>query len=140
MSSPDPTLGRLDDEIAYYERGAASSKRWFKRIKTFQITAAAAVPVSVAVSAPTWIAAVLGALVAVAEGIQGLNQYQQNWFNYRSTSEALKHEKYLYLAKAGPYSHASTAHRVLAEKVEGLVSQEHAKWTPAPEKHEGEAG
>ena len=79
-------------------------KRWFKRLKTFQITAASGVPVVIALSAPTWVAAVLGGLVAVGEGLQGLNQYQQNWFNYRSTCEALKHEKYLYLAKAGPCS------------------------------------
>jgi hypothetical protein len=49
---------------------------------------------------------------------------------YRSTAEALKHEKYLFLSQAGPYTGPERL-RVLAERVEGLVSQEHAKWTEA---------
>jgi hypothetical protein len=134
MNDSDPTLDRLEDQIAYYDSSAATSKLWFKRLKAFQIAAASGVPVGIALSAPIWVAAVLGGLVAVVEGLQGLNQYQQNWFNYRSTGEALKHEKYLYLARAGPYNDETSAHRALAEKVEGLVSQEHAKWTPTPEK------
>jgi hypothetical protein len=34
----------------------------------------------------------------------------------------------LYLAEAGPYA-GEDRHRQLAERIEGLVSQEHAKWT-----------
>ena len=54
--------------------------------------------------APPAIPAALGALIVVLEGVQQLNQYQQNWSAYRSTCEALKHEKYLFLAHAGPYA------------------------------------
>ena len=62
------------------------------------------------------------------EGLQQLQQYQQNWTTYRSTCERLKHEKYLYLAQAGPYTKAPRPDALLAERVEGLVSQEHAAW------------
>ena len=79
-------------------------------------------------SAPGVVTATLGGLVVVLEGIQQLYQWQTNWVLYRSTHESLNHEKFLYLAKSGPYS-GSQRHRVLAERVEGLVSQEHAKWT-----------
>jgi hypothetical protein len=34
----------------------------------------------------------------------------------------------LYLAEAGPYA-GEDRHRQLAERIEGLVSQEHATWT-----------
>jgi hypothetical protein len=54
--------------------------------------------------------------------------FQEHWITYRSTAEALKHERYLYLAQAGPYV-GEDRHRQLAERLEGLVSQEHAKWT-----------
>ena len=47
---------------------------------------------------------------------------------YRSTAEALKHERYLYLAQAGPYAD-DDRRRQLAERLEGLITQEHAKWT-----------
>lgn len=67
----------------------------------------------------------------LAEGLQHLNQYQANWIAYRSTCEDLKHEKYLYLAQAGPYGSAEKALSLLAERIEGTVSQEHAKWVSA---------
>jgi Protein of unknown function (DUF4231) len=65
----------------------------------------------------------------VLEGLLHLNQYQQNWTTYRSTCEALKHEKYVYLANAGPYANAAAAHALLAERIESTVSQEHAQWS-----------
>jgi hypothetical protein len=46
----------------------------------------------------------------------------------RSTCELPKHEKYLYLGKAGPYASAPDPQALLAEKVESLVSRKHAKW------------
>jgi hypothetical protein len=64
----------------------------------------------------------------VLEGLLHLNQYQQNWIAYRSTCEELKHEKYVYLAQAPPYASVDKPHALLAERVESLVSQEHAKW------------
>ena len=62
------------------------------------------------------------------EGLQQLQQYQQNWTTYRSTAERLKHEKFLFLARAGAYASAERPEALLAERVEGLVSQEHAAW------------
>lgn len=81
-----------------------------------------------AVHSPVWVTGGLAAVIVVLEGVQHLYQYQQNWITYRSTAEALKHERYLYLAQAGPYADRDP-HRQLAERLEGLVSQEHAKWT-----------
>jgi len=40
----------------------------------------------------------------------------------------LKHEKYLYLAKAGPYLTAQNTQAMLAERIETLISQEGSKW------------
>ncbi len=72
----------------------------------------------------------LGVAIVVLEGLQSLNQNHDNWTRYRSTTEALKHEKYLWLAHAGPYATAANPDQLLAERVEGLVSEEHAKWVP----------
>jgi hypothetical protein len=130
-----PTWDRLQDQVDWYDRKSASSQRVFKRLKVLQLVAAAMVPVTAGVDAAVWITGGLGALVVVVEGIQQLGQYQQNWTNYRSTCEALKHEKYLYLAQAGHYHAADAPERMLAERIEGLVSQEHAKWTAAREEN-----
>jgi hypothetical protein len=55
---------------------------------------------------------------------------------YRSTAEALKHEKYLWLAKAGPYSNVKNLDPLLAERVESLISRENAKWVVGREQVE----
>jgi hypothetical protein len=75
----------------------------------------------------------LGVVIILLEGLQSLNQYQTNWTNYRSICEGLKHEKYLWLAKAGSYSSASEPDKLLAERIESLTHPEHAKWVMSQE-------
>ena len=67
-------------------------------------------------------------LITVLKLMLHMNNYQQNWIAYRSTCESLRHEKYTYLGKASPYATVADPHALLAERIESLVSQEHAKW------------
>jgi len=119
---------RLEQQIEWYDRKSTEAKRWYHRLKVTQILVAAAIPVTVAANADQLAAAVLGASIVVFEGFQQLFQFHGNWTTYRSTCEALKHERYLFEARGGPYSGKNPEAR-LAERVEGLVSQEHAAWT-----------
>jgi hypothetical protein len=124
----DPTWDRLEQQLDWYDRKSTAAQRSYKGLKLIEIVAAAAVPPLIGLGVPSAVPAVLGVVVVVLEGAQQLFQFQSNWITYRSTAEALKHERYLYLAAAGPYA-GQNRHRVLAERLEGLVSQEHAKWT-----------
>jgi hypothetical protein len=123
-----PAQKRLEDQIAWYDSKSQHNQRWFKAVKICQIVVAAAIPVAAAASAPLWLMGGGGALIVVLEGLQQLQQYQQNWTTYRSTCERLKHEKFLFLERAGLYREALQPESLLAERVEGLVSQEHAAW------------
>lgn len=123
-----PAWARLQEQIAWYDRKSGICQQRFKLLKIFQIVTAAAIPVAVAVGAEDWLVAGAGALIVVLEGLQQLEQYQQNWTTYRSTCEQLKHEQFLYLAGAGAYRDTPDRDVLLAEHVEGLVSQEHASW------------
>lgn len=127
-TGPMATTNRLNDQIAWYDAKSASNQRWYKSVKVLEIVAAAVIPLSIVFETPTGVAAVLGVVIVVAEGVQHVFQYHHNWITYRSTAEALKHEKYLYAASAGPYVDPQTADILLAERVESLVSQEHSKW------------
>jgi hypothetical protein len=120
----------MNDQIVWYSRKSKVNQRRYKVLKLTTIVSAALIPVVTTGLGATGaqIAAGLGVLIAIVEGVQQMNQYQANWSAYRSTEEALKHEKYLYLAHAGPYSSAASAHGLLAERVEALVSEENAKW------------
>jgi hypothetical protein len=126
----DPIMERLEDQIAWYDGKSLANQRTFKRIKIVEILAAATIPFLSAfrVSHIAVATGGLGVLITVLEGMLQLNQYQHSWITYRSTCEALKHEKYTYLGKAAPYANAPDPHALLAERIESLVSQEHAKW------------
>ena len=129
-TSEQITLARLDNQLAWYDRKSRLNQRLYKILKAVTIVSAAVIPVltTSGVKYGAQIAAGLGVLIAVLEGLQQLNRYQSNWSSYRSTAASLEHEKYLYLAQAGPYLKADNPHALLAERVESLVSQENAKW------------
>lgn len=133
MDAGEPTLERLEDQIRWYDEKSGDNQRRFKVLKGLQLLAAATIPVVATVGLHAAIPAALGAAVVVLEGFLQLNQYQQNWISYRSTCEALKHEKFLFLGRAGPYAGADDGRALLADRIEGLISQEHAKWVSARE-------
>jgi hypothetical protein len=91
----DPTIQRLEDQIQWYDQRSNRNQRTFKLLKIIMIVAAALIPLLVGLPVPAWATGALGVVIAVTEGIQQLNQYHANWISYRSTCEALKHEKFL---------------------------------------------
>lgn len=127
-SQESPAWARVQDQIAWYDAKSQLNQRWFKGLKVCQIVTAAAIPVAASVSAPIWLVGGGGAFIVVLEGLQQLQQYQQNWTTYRATCEQLKHEQFLFRARAGPYDDAPNPEALLAERVESFVSQEHAAW------------
>lgn len=128
MPPDTPTMSRLEDQISWYDKRSHSCQLKFKLLKGVEIFSAVAITLAGSTEMKGHITAYLGAVVLVVEAIEHLNQYQQNWISYRSTCEALKHEKFLFFAAAGPYSAASDPVKLLAERVESLISREHAKW------------
>ncbi len=118
----NPALERLENQRKWYSDKSAENKKWFQRLKVIEIVAAAIIPFAAGYPGLAVLTGSLGVLVVILEGIQGLYQFHDNWTAYRSTSEALKHEKYLWQAKAGPYKGADNPDAFLAERVESLVS------------------
>jgi hypothetical protein len=128
-------LDRLDDQISWYDRKSKSAQKRYKVLKLVQVVAAALLPLLpvFGIPHPEKVSAVLGLVILIIETVQQLNQDQQNRVIYRSTCEALKHEKYLFLSDAGPYKDAEKPLALLADRIEGLISQEHAKWVSVQE-------
>jgi hypothetical protein len=126
----DPIMERLDDQIAWYGNKSSHCQHTYKRIKLIEIIAAALIPFIVGAHVPyaAWVAGGLGVLITILEGVLQLYQFQQIWVAYRATAEAMKHEKFIYLAKAGDYAKSSDPHALLAERMEALGSQENSKW------------
>jgi len=128
MDISQETLDRLESQIDWYDKKSISNQKWYKISKVAVIVAAALIPLSATLPMIGFLPAWLGALILIIEGLQHLNQYHHHWTTYRSTCEALKHEKYLWIGKAGPYAAADNPNAMLAERIEALISQENAKW------------
>ena len=138
--SDDPILQRLNDQLTWYSQKSRSARQAFKRIKIVEIIAAALIPFLTGRTFPqvpnlaNYIIGSLGVIITILEGLLHLNQYQENWTAYRATAESLKHEKFLYLAKAGPYATSTDPRVTLAERVEATLSQENSQWVATLQK------
>jgi Protein of unknown function (DUF4231) len=125
----DVVSERLDDQLSWYDDRSKRNQRRFKWLKYVEIVAAALIPILASFNGmPQWVAAILGGLVVVCEAVLHLNKYHENWLSYRSTAEALKHEKFLFLAHAGAYAASANPRVLLAERIEALVTDENTKW------------
>ncbi len=125
---------RLDDQIQWMEGKSAKCQTIYKRLKTLEIMAAAAIPfltgyitsgpqadfVKLAVGG-------LGALIAISSGISGLGRYQELWIEYRGTVEALRQHRFLYATKTLPY-HTEEAASLLVQNIETLLAKKNSKW------------
>lgn len=132
---PNSGYGRLEQQIHWYDRKSGSAQRYFKWGKYLVIVASASIPIAALLDFKLTTAA-LGGFVAVCEAVQHINQWQHNWITYRSTCEALRHEKYTFIERADPYDDLPPegARKLLVERVESLISTEHSKWIASQEK------
>ncbi|MFD6221450.1 DUF4231 domain-containing protein [Nocardia asteroides] len=128
----DAVWARLTGQLKWYSENATRAQNRYKRVKLGQIVVGAALPVVAALSAPAVVTASIAAAVVAAEGALQLYQWQSNWIRYRATAEALKREKYLFLAKTGPYRDTGRR-RVLADRTEAILAAENASWTAVHE-------
>jgi hypothetical protein len=127
-----PAWVRLESQIAWYVEKSRFSKKWYKLLKISQITLAISIPVisHVDMAIAKWIISIAGALIAIFESVQYMNQYEALWVSHRSSAERLKREKFLFLSAAGPYKDLGEREGLtrLAEQVEEHVSIEQANW------------
>ena len=133
MISEEYLKDRVENQIGWYDRKSLSNKKWFYLFQIIVLVMSAAVPVVSVLSVvfeDTWIRfciAILGAIVTISAGIISLYQFRKNWIEYRSTAEALKHEKFMFKTKTGPYSKGE-AFPVFVERIEALISRENTDW------------
>lgn len=133
---------RVKGQIEWYSKESQRNQFWFKSIRFVEIVAAAVIPflsgLGDGVTLYQYLIGFLGMAVAVAAATTALFKYQENWIEYRTTAEQLKHEKYLFLTSARPYDTADNF-LLFVERVEALISKENSAWAnmtrkPVPKK------
>ena len=124
----NPTLERIESQIEWYQYKSIKSRKIYKTMKFLQIIMAILIPTIVHIDLPIikWIISVLGALIALFESIQYMNQYEAIWISHRTIAQLLRREKFLFLSAAGPYAELDESGRLkhLAVSVEEIISIE----------------
>jgi hypothetical protein len=149
MDATNPTPTERDPQVAarevraeqYFERDLAGQRRWYSergsRFKTraqvlgFAVVAAGAITAFLQVFRDVlWIpvlTALLGAMVAMAEGWRQIARYEETWAGYRLAGERMKRERRLYMNGAGEYrglADETEAFLRFVEAIEAIVAEE----------------
>ncbi|HRN60884.1 MAG TPA: DUF4231 domain-containing protein [Luteimonas sp.] len=142
MTPDDYIAQRVDGQIAWYRGRGGRAQRKFKALRIIEMASAAIIPLVAGFLAVipygNVLVAVLGVVVAVSAGLIAIGHYQEIWIEYRTASESLKHQKYLFLTRSPPYD-TDEAFALFVQCVEGLISKENSAWSqhmrpPAPAK------
>lgn len=133
MNQEEYVNERLQDQIEWYDRKSQWNQKSFKRLQVFQLVAAATIPFLSGYIEPGgfWVkfsVGFLGLSIAGAGAVAGLYKFQENWIEYRTTCEALRHEKYLFLTKTEPYD-TEKPFELLVKRVESQISKENSNWS-----------
>ena len=125
---------RLEGQIRWYARQSSRNKAWYKSLRMTEIACASLIPflsgMGEKIPAGSWIIGTLGALIAVSAAAGSLFKFHENWLQYRSTAEQLKHERFLFLTRTKPYDDQDQFGE-LVQRVEGLISKENLSWVQA---------
>lgn len=132
MTADEYMGSRLEDQIKWYDSKSQWNQQWYNRLRISEIILASTVPFIAGYASISSLAQVAvglaGVMVAVIAGATSLFKLQENWIHYRTTSESLKHEKFLYLTGSIPYGGADDF-LLLVERSEALFSKENTAWS-----------
>lgn len=125
---------RLEDQIKWYDNKSMSCQKHYNLNKYIQIIAGALIPTITPFSLMfnsiifTIIISVLGLFIVISQSISSIKKFHENYIQYRTTCEALKHEKYLYLNNVEPYDNEKEPLKLLVSRVESIISNENINW------------
>ncbi len=123
---------RVTAQINWYDKKSASNKKWFMRLKIAEIILALLIPflaalITTEIETLRVAVGLIGVIIVATASIITLYKLQENWIEYRTVAESLKHEKFLYITKSGPYKDGSSF-PVFVERFESYISKENTQW------------
>lgn len=132
MDPNEYITSRVDDQINWYDKNSKSSQLKFKSLRIIEVICAALIPLIAGFNLLGCLSilsvSILGIVIAICAALIGIGNYQENWIEYRTTCESLRHEKFLFLTKAQPYD-LEGAFGLFVQRVEGMISKENSAWS-----------
>jgi hypothetical protein len=131
LGTDSPAEQLITVRFRWYQRQAKHARVAYRALGTIQLFAALVIAISVAISAPTWMAPSLGGVIALAEGIRTLFGFKDAYPTYTRTAAELRNEAWLYAQRAGRYTEVEDPVKVLAERVVEISQAETIDWEAA---------
>ncbi|MFA5782158.1 MAG: DUF4231 domain-containing protein [Bacteroidales bacterium] len=132
MNEENYLKDRVDDQIKWYSDKSSTNKMLYHTCKISEIIIAAVIPFLTGIVDKfpdlKYLIGTLGVIIAILAGLILIFKFQEKWTQYRTTSETLKHEKYLFLTRTGLYQ-GENPFNLLVERVEFLISKENSNWS-----------
>lgn len=157
MTDKEYMKERVEDQIEWYNRKSSLNQQKYKLIKKRDIIISSVIPVIISFSAVGAVealnfeftlhnrtatiglntvfqitAAVAGVFLVIFNKVIDLEEYYKLWKDYRSTCEALQHERLMYLTRTEPYDE-DDAFPILVDKIESILNNETQKWKQKPQ-------
>ena len=135
LTPEDYIQQRVDDQIAWHSKKSGTNRKIYQTLTFIAIIAAACIPLLSAIAVLSenagtmtpLVAGSLGVLITILSGANSLFRFHENWVEYRLIVEALKRERYLFLAGVEPYK-ATEAFPEFVERVEALIAKTVVNW------------
>lgn len=145
MDIKDYICSRVDNQIDWYDKKSLRNQKWYKRIQVIEIVIASIIPLLAGYSTSHWsiplIIAIIGIAITIMESISKINQYHENWIEYRSTCELLRYQKMLFLTRSFPYNEQpETVENLFVKNIEQIISAENNQWKNLNERIEKDKG
>ena len=123
---------RVKDQIDWFNKKSGTCKHWFYRLKVSETILALLIPfltgyITNELTGLKILVGVIGILVAALAGLLTLFKYQENWVQYRTTAETLTQERFLFIARTGPYK-GDDRFKLFVERVESMLTKENSHW------------
>ncbi|MCC6614766.1 MAG: DUF4231 domain-containing protein [Anaerolineae bacterium] len=117
-------MDQAREQQEYHSAKAKRYKQSHQMLQVIIVVGALVVPVLLTVEGiPKIVPTLVSILVAIATGLENVFKNGENWLSFRRTSEILKREQRMYLARAAEYA-AASPFDVFVQRVEAALSEQ----------------
>lgn len=125
---------RLNNQIEWYSNKSSGNKKLHYLFRIVELSTTAIIAImSLNIDCP-YFSSIIGSMGVILTSLYSIHifcKFQENWIEYRKTSEILKHEKYMFLARSGVYNscdESDVSFKILVERCETVISHENINW------------
>lgn len=152
---------RVQGQIKYFNTKSGQAQQKYKFYKRLEFILAASIPVtitfsSMAISKETvfWhvgtakfdldlffqlMAAAAGVVMAIISKVVDLEDFHKRWTDFRTNSEAMQHQLFLYRTRTGEYDDEEEAFSKFVDHIESILNNDVLKWKQKSKQAEEQA-